>query len=281
MMQKKFSKIIYDSDERLHLMTILNILMNAIYSSFHILMGFQISSKWMITIGIYYIILCFSRILSMIFKYENKEQKYPFYRRVIGGMMFLLSLTFQISLYLAMLYDEVHAYETTIMISMASYTFYKIIMAIMNMKKAIQKKDFWHTLIRNISFADALASIMSLQMSMYHTFSQGNLEGIQAMNAGTGICICLSLYGLSISLILNKNRGKLERNYGMATSKIIQINKKIEQKVVGTFQKINDKVVSDYTKIEDGFVDRYLTQESESVDEAKKRLKEKKEQKKL
>ncbi|MBO5055848.1 MAG: hypothetical protein J6C64_05770 [Lachnospiraceae bacterium] len=47
----------------------------------------------------------------------------------------------------------------------------------------------------------------------------------------------------------------------MAKSKLIEVNKKVEEKVVSGFNKISDK-----------FVDNYLTKEGESVENAKKRL---------
>ena len=59
----------------------------------------------------------------------------------------------------------------------------------------------------------------------------------------------------------------------MAKSKLVKVNKKIEETVVGTYQKIEDTVVGAYTKIEDAFVDRYLTKDGETVEEAKKRIK--------
>ena len=58
----------------------------------------------------------------------------------------------------------------------------------------------------------------------------------------------------------------------MAKSKLIKVNEKIAGKVVGTFEKIEGAVVGGYTKIEDAFVDRYLTKDGETVEEAKRRL---------
>ena len=43
--------------------------------------------------------------------------------------------------------------------------------------------------------------------------------------------------------------------------------------VVGGYKKIENAVVDGYTKIEDKFVDAYLTRDGESVEDAKKRLK--------
>lgn len=65
-----------------------------------------------------------------------------------------------------------------------------------------------------------------------------------------------------------------ERNGIMAKSKLVKTNEKIAEKVVGTFGKIENTVVQGYTKIEDAFVDRYLTRDGETVEEAKKRIKE-------
>ena len=48
---------------------------------------------------------------------------------------------------------------------------------------------------------------------------------------------------------------------------------KISDGVTGGFEKISDSVVKGYTKIEDKFVDMYLTKDGESIEDAKKRLK--------
>lgn len=69
----------------------------------------------------------------------------------------------------------------------------------------------------------------------------------------------------------------------MAKSKIVAVNKKIEETVVGGYKKIEDGVVGGYKKIENGvvagftkitdkYVDNYLTKDGESVEEAKKRF---------
>lgn len=59
----------------------------------------------------------------------------------------------------------------------------------------------------------------------------------------------------------------------MAKSKLIQANKKIEEKVVGAYKSIENGVTGTYKKIEDKFVDSFLTKDGETVEEAKARLK--------
>ncbi len=69
----------------------------------------------------------------------------------------------------------------------------------------------------------------------------------------------------------------------MAKSKLVEVNEKIAENVVGGYKKIEEGVVGGYKKIEDGvvggfnkiadkFVDSFLTKEGESVEEARERL---------
>ena len=66
----------------------------------------------------------------------------------------------------------------------------------------------------------------------------------------------------------------------MAKSKLVAVNKKIEQAVVGGYKKIENGVVGGFNKMTDKFVDNYLTKDGESVEEAKKRMKVNKHEKK-
>ena len=69
----------------------------------------------------------------------------------------------------------------------------------------------------------------------------------------------------------------------MATSKIAQASqeladkvvdgyKKIEDTVVGGYEKVEQGAVGSYKKVEDAFVERYLTRDGESVEQAKERM---------
>lgn len=60
----------------------------------------------------------------------------------------------------------------------------------------------------------------------------------------------------------------------MAKSKLVKANEKIAEGVVGGYKKIENGVVGSYKKIEDKFVDQFLTKDGETVEDAKKRLKE-------
>lgn len=58
----------------------------------------------------------------------------------------------------------------------------------------------------------------------------------------------------------------------MAKSKLIKVNKCIADKLTTGFQKISDTCLDGYTKIEDKFVAHYLAKDGETIENAKKRL---------
>ncbi|MDD2971250.1 MAG: hypothetical protein PHE02_03865 [Lachnospiraceae bacterium] len=73
----------------------------------------------------------------------------------------------------------------------------------------------------------------------------------------------------------------------MAKSKVVALNRKIaetvvggyrkvEETVVGGYQKIQETAVDGYNKVADAFVDNYLTKDGESVEKARKRLEQEK-----
>lgn len=55
----------------------------------------------------------------------------------------------------------------------------------------------------------------------------------------------------------------------MAKSKLVKVNEKIAEKVVGGYKKIENGAVGGFNKIANKFVDNYLTKEGESVEEAR------------
>jgi len=55
--------------------------------------------------------------------------------------------------------------------------------------------------------------------------------------------------------------------------KLKDVNKKIEDTVIGGYKKVEDTVVGGYKKVEDKFVDIFLRKDSETIEEAKERVK--------
>lgn len=98
------------------------------------------------------------------------------------------------------------------MITIATYTFTKITMAIIRALKQRKNPSMLLAVIRSIGYADVAASVMTLQRSMFASF--GNLTGEKAhtMNILTGAAVCFFILILGIMLIIKclKNEKKGE-----------------------------------------------------------------------
>ena len=176
--------------------------------------------------------------------------------------------------------DRGTAFDVIVMITIATYTFTKITIAIIGMVKAKRSASPALKALRNISLADACVSIYTMQRSMLVSFPGMEATEILLLNIFTGTAVWTVVLLLGINLIGGKYTDMAKSQIGKANAKIVEAvtggYKKIENGVVDGYKKIEQGVVDGYTKIEDKFVDAYLTKDGETVEEAKIRLKEKK-----
>lgn len=80
-------------------------------------------------------------------------------------------------------------------------TFAKMIMATINMVKARKYKSSQIMGGRNIGYADALVSILSLQTAMFAMFDQGDMTLRTRMNGITGACVCLMVIIMGATMV--------------------------------------------------------------------------------
>ena len=115
----------------------------------------------------------------------------------------LLALNFALTgvILLTIAQDTARRYSEIVVISIATYTFYKIIMAVVNMVKVRKTQSPVLITIRNIGVADALVSMLTLQATMLASFQgKGGLDA-NRMNAITGMVVCVLILALGVSMI--------------------------------------------------------------------------------
>ena len=252
---------------------------NFAYAVGNCAIGFITHSWWFITVGAYYTVLATTRF--SVFKLGRKANVNAdtelFAKRLTGILLIVLSFCLIGVNILSAIKERGTKFHEIVMIEIATYTFTKITVAIIGLVKSKRQALPITTTLRNISFADAVVSIYTLQRSMLVSFPGMTPAEIQLFNILTGTAVWIIVLFLGINLIGGKN-------IDMAKSKIVKANekiaeavtggyKKIEKSVVDGYKKIEQGVVGGYTKIEDKFVDTYLTKDGETVEEAKARLK--------
>lgn len=246
---------------------ILSLCINIAYGVYNLVTGLLSHTWWYITLGLYFSILGIMRfsVLQIKRKADNVSDE-SFAKKFTGIMLTVLSVCLIGTVILSSVTERGVNHGIIAMIAIATYSFTKVTMAIINLVKARKNDSAVIKTLRSISFCDAFVSIASLQRSMLVTFSGMDEKSILILNIFTGSAVCLIVFITGLELI----EGKL---YKMAKSKIVQANKKIADTVVDGYKKIENAVVGGYTKIEDMFVDMYLTHDGETAEEAKERLK--------
>ena len=255
---------------------------NVAYALGNCIIGFLNPSWWFITVGAYYAVLAITRfsVLQVRRKVSGNYDTELFARRITGILLVVLSFCIVGVNIMSAVKDRGTAFHEIVMITIATYTFTKITLAVIGMVKAKRSASPVLKTLRNISLADACVSIYTMQRSMVVSFPGMEAPNILLLNIFTGTVVWIVVLLLGINLIGGKYTD-------MAKSKIVKANekiaeavtggyKKIEKGVVDGYKKIEQGVVDGYTKLEDKFVDAYLTKDGETVEEAKARLKDKK-----
>ena len=257
----------------------ISLLINTAYAACNCVLGFITHSWWFITLGAYYVVLAVTRYCILRIRQKAKQDKNIefFARRLSGILLIVLSFCIIGVNVLSAVEQRGRAFNQIVMITVAAYTFTKITIAIIGMVKAKRSASPVLKTLRNISLADACASIYTMQRSMLVSFPGMEASKTSLLNIFTGTAVWIIVLLLGINLIGGKY-------INMAKSKIVKANekiaeavtggyKKIEKGVVDGYKKIEKGVVDGYTKLEDKFVDAYLTHDGETVAEAKERLK--------
>ena len=255
---------------------------NVTYALGNCVIGFFNSSWWFITAGAYYAVLAVARFAVLqIRRKANGDYSMEFFaRRITGILLTVLSFCIVGVNVLSAVESRGTVFHEIVMITVATYTFAKITIAIIGMAKATRCASPVLKTLRNIALADACVSVYTMQRSMLVSFPGMERADILLLNVFTGTAVWIVVLLLGINLIGGKYTNMAKSKIAEANEKIAEAvtegYKKIEKGVVDGYKKIERGVVEGYTKLEDKFVDAYLTKDGESVEEAKTRLKEKK-----
>ncbi len=189
--------------DRTRKLALVSLLLNMVYSAYHIIFGITTHSWWLFTIGIYYTILSIVRFVVL----RHKGKKH-FVIRFTGIMLMVLSISLVGTVILAFVKDRGTEFHLIVMLAIAVYAFTKITLATIKWIKARKSNSVKLITLRNISFADAFVSIFSLQRSMLVSFEGMTEMEIRIMNVATGSAVCIVVFLLGLNLVQQKRRIK-------------------------------------------------------------------------
>ena len=211
-------------DYRTLLLTFFSIILNVGYNVFDIVMAVLARSVWYGSLAVYYFLLGSLRTMAVWSerraekKFSQEPGKYKDAQlknyRFCGIFLLVLSLVMTVPVFLMVNQDAPERYNTLTAVVFAAYTFLRVCMAIVNLVRARKRKSPLLRSLRNISFSNALMSVVSLTSALIATFSDDGGASMAPVNAATGFAVCLISIGIGIYMIVyatgNLSKGKRE-----------------------------------------------------------------------
>lgn len=162
---KNPNKIIFSS--------LFSVLTTFLFAIYNIYLGLKFGDSWGISISIYYICLIFARTISLnterkIKRYKTDIKNNVRRKKYIGLSVFMFFIDFCLitPITLMIVYPKEVNFGIIPAITVATYTTYKITMAIVNYNKVKKVENLTYKFLRELSLVDALISILTLQHTL-------------------------------------------------------------------------------------------------------------------
>ena len=202
--------LIADNRLRAVLTAVPGVGVNLVFAAFNGVVGITARSAWYGSLSAYYLLLCIMRFLSVSYAkqiYTQKDQDAGLERRELkvyrtcGAMLSVSSIALGGAVIMLVLGDGGVSYPGLMVYAVATYTFYRLTLAIINMVKVRKEGSLLLTTLRNISYSDSLVSLLSLQSALFAAFGRDAGELVPTMNALTGAGVCLMILGLGMYMV--------------------------------------------------------------------------------
>lgn len=222
---EKFTKIVVESnslarriyrDHRYRMMvsTTISFLINILYALGNGLYGIINNSMWFITLAIYYMVLSIMKVNVLWYERkvsileitkELKLKEIYVYRRC-GILLTFMTLVLGGAVELMVKNEGGKEYKGYLIFIVAAYTFYNMIMSIINLIKVRKFKSIIIKTIKNIGYAEAMVSMLSLQTAMFVSFKSESKINENYINGLTGTVVCSIVLAIGIYMVYSSNK---------------------------------------------------------------------------
>lgn len=202
------NKYMTDATFKVRISLYTSLAINLVYSAFKLVSGIYYSSLWIEAFAIYYILLSVIRFVLLHHMERKKDagiiEEYRSYR-VSAVLMMLINLTLSCIVLSMIVQNKSAAYSDVFVITSATYTFYILMVSLIDLFKYRKYESPVISASKAIRFAQALVSLLSLEASMLVQF--GNDESYRRlMLAISGAAVCALVLFMSVYMIVKANK---------------------------------------------------------------------------
>lgn len=179
-----------------------SLFVNIAYTVFNAVLAIITSSLWFGAISMYNAILIILRSDTILSRHKSPQKS--FLRASI--LVIFLSVFLSLAVWQMVANDLSFNYPSLTIYAFAAYAFYKITTSIINLIKS-RDQSLTVKATKNIGFADALVSILSLQTALLYTFSDETIN-TGAFNAITGALVCALTLAIGVTMLISLRKTK-------------------------------------------------------------------------
>ncbi|MBQ2864663.1 MAG: hypothetical protein IJE91_04280 [Clostridia bacterium] len=193
-------------------------IINIAYAIFQGTIAILAGSIWYGALAVYYIVISCIRGGIVGVSRKRKHEEYPLDKQIksyrnCGIYLILLNGALIPAIFQMVQQNQSFEYAGLMIYAMAAYAFYKLGMSIYNLIKAKQHNDYTIQSIKNISFADALVSILALQTALLQTFGGGFNPAFANALTGGSFSIIIIAIGVIMIILGQKELNKLKNEH--------------------------------------------------------------------
>lgn len=178
---------------------------NFLYVIFRIVTGIRYASVWFISMAAYYFTLGLIRAYLIRCCRDPKADRIKCYRRS-AQLLFLLNLTMGIMIVQMIMTNSGYSYPGYIIYLSAMYTFYTMILSIVNVVKFRRLGDPILSASRVLNFISAMMSVLGLQTAMISQFSEKDDDFRKLMNTLTGGAVYIIVIVTAVYMLIRSKK---------------------------------------------------------------------------
>lgn len=184
---------------------------NILYALLQLALGIYNHSVWFYSLSGYYILLAIIRFF-LLKDARNTELGTNRFRELLlyrfcGILLLLVNVALAVITTYIVWQNRGFKHGEIITIAMATYTFYSMTIAIINVFKYRRYESPVMSAAKAISLAAAFVSMLSLETAMLTAFGTENTpEFRQIMTGSTGGAVCILVFALAIYMIIHSTK---------------------------------------------------------------------------
>ena len=171
-------------------------------------MGWYLRSPWIGSMAAYYLVLGLIRLLLLQRVGGDLLSGWRRFR-LCGMLLLVLTAALGAMSAIALLEGEAIRYPGHLIYGAAAYTFYTLVMALVNIQRWRKWKNPVYNADKLLSLAAGLVSLFFLQLSLLAAFGNGAPWQL-LMNVATGAVVFLLVLGMAVYMMKKGTRGVRE-----------------------------------------------------------------------